>query len=114
MPNFIADHHGHSGSMWCILAQVLMHVHPLGSDADLLATNKMCFVAGHKSSLLSKKIHRLMHILLYVHYNGGTIDLLVPCKMLSHFVTGYHGLPSAYVQLHNTISDACTPSWVCY
>ena len=51
---------------------------------------------------------------MYVHSNGGTIDLIVTGQGISHFAAGYQGLHSDHIKLINTNSKACTHSWMHY
>ena len=41
-------------------------------------------------------------LLLHVHSNEGAIDLILLNKVIVHFVTGYHGLPSPHTTHNNT------------
>ena len=79
-----------------------MYLHSLGGGTNLVVASSICFITSHKTSSFS--IHRSLHILLFVHSNGGTIDLLEigQVNIISHFVTGHHRLPNVYIQPVNT------------
>ena len=78
---------------------------PIGG-ADLVMTNTMSPVTNLPSV---HRIYTIIHILLYVHSNGGAIDLLT-CQGISHFNVDHHGLSSVHIKLINTNSDVCTRS----
>ena len=71
-----------------------------------------------KSQILpsTHMMHIIIHnnILLYVHSNIVALDLAVNTEVISHSISGHHGLSSVSIKPYNTDTDACTISQMCY